>query len=107
MGITDAFRDADVVANALDQSLAGNQEFDTVMGAYQSARDEQVLPIFEFTCRLAMLEPPPPEMQQLLGAIHGNQEAMDSFARVNAAVTSPAEFFSEENIGRIFAAAAG
>ena len=25
------------------------------------------------------LEPPPPEMQQLLGAVHGNQEAMDGF----------------------------
>ena len=27
---------------------------------------------------------------------------MDGFARVNAGVTSPAEFFSEENVGRIF-----
>ena len=51
------------------------------------------------------LEPPPPEMQQLLGAVHGNQEAMDGFARVNAGVTSPAEFFSDDNVGRIFAAA--
>ena len=37
--------------------------------------------------------------------MHGNQEAMDGFARVNAGVTSPAEFFAEENVGRIFAAA--
>jgi hypothetical protein len=44
-------------------------------------------------------------MQQLLGAVHGNQDAMNGFARVNAGVTSPAEFFSEENIKRIFAAA--
>ena len=34
-------------------------------------------------------------------AIHGNQDAMDDFAHVNAGVLSPAEFFSEENIGRI------
>ena len=78
--------------------------FDDAMGEYQSTRDEHVLPMFEFTCQLATLEPPPPEMQQLLGAVHGNQEAMDGFARVNAGVTSPAEFFSEENVGRIFAA---
>ena len=44
-------------------------------------------------------------MQQLLGAVYGNQQAMDEFARVNAGVTSPAEFFSEENVKRIFAAA--
>ena len=75
------------------------------MADYQSTRDEHVLPMYEFTSQLATLEPPPPELQQLLGAMHGNQEAMDGFARVNAGVTSPAEFFSEENVTRIFAAA--
>jgi hypothetical protein len=54
---------------------------------------------------LAMLEPPPPEMQQLLGAVAGSQEAMDGFARLNASTISPVEFFSEENVGKIFAAA--
>jgi len=28
--------------------------------------------MYEFTCRLATLEPPPPEMQHLFGAIVGN-----------------------------------
>ena len=104
-GITDAFRDAELCATALDEALSGARAFDAAMGEYQSTRDGHVLPIFEFTCQLATLEPPPPEMQQLLGAMHGNQEAMDGFARVNSGVTSPAEFFSEENVGRIFAAA--
>ena len=105
-GITDAFRDAELCATALDESLSGARAFDDAMGEYQSTRDEHVLPMYEFTCQLATLEPPPPEMQALLGAVHGNQDAMDGFARVNAGVTSPAEFFSEENVGRIFAAAA-
>jgi flavin-dependent dehydrogenase len=104
-GISDAFRDADLCATAVHESLSGTREFDDAMGEYQSTRDEHVLPMFEFTCQLATLEPPPPELQQVLGAVHGNQEAMDGFARVNAGVTSPAEFFSEENVGRIFAAA--
>jgi len=37
----------------------------------------------------------------------GNQQAMDGFARVNAGVTSPAEFFSDENVGRIVGAGPG
>jgi 2-polyprenyl-6-methoxyphenol hydroxylase-like FAD-dependent oxidoreductase len=104
-GIMDAFRDAELCADALDESFSGARSFDVAMKEYQSTRDEHVLPMFEFTCQLATLEPPPPEMQQLLGAVNGNQEAMDGFARVNAGVTSPAEFFSDENVGRIFAAA--
>jgi flavin-dependent dehydrogenase len=104
-GISDAFRDAELCATALDDSLSGIRSFDVAMDEYHATRDEHVLPMFEFTCQLATLEPPPPELQQLLGAVHGNQEAMDGFARVNAGVTSPAEFFSDENVGRIFAAA--
>jgi len=105
-GIQDAFRDAELCATALDQTFSGARSFDAAMGTYQSTRDEQVLPMYEFTCEIAMLEPPPPELQQLLGAVHGTQEAMDGFARVNAGVTSPAEFFSEENVGRIMSHAA-
>jgi hypothetical protein len=30
---------------------------------------------------------------------------MDGFARVNSGMTSPAEFFSEDNVAGIFAAA--
>jgi 2-polyprenyl-6-methoxyphenol hydroxylase-like FAD-dependent oxidoreductase len=104
-GITDAFRDAELCADALTETLSGARAFDDAMGNYQTTRDEHVFPMFEFTCQLATLEPPPPEMQQLLAAVHGNQEAMDAFARVNAGVTSPAEFFAEENVRRIFAAA--
>ncbi len=104
-GITDAFRDAGLCAAALHDALSDQRDFGVAMEQYQSTRDAHALPMFEFTCRLATLEPPPPEMQQLLGAVHGNQDAMDGFARVNAGVTSPAEFFSEENVGRIFAAA--
>ncbi len=103
-GIQDAFRDAELCAVALDEAFSGTRSFDAAMGEYQTARDEHVLPMYEFTTQLATLEPPPPELQQLLGAVHGNQEAMDGFARVVAGVTSPAEFFSEENAGRIFAA---
>ena len=74
------------------------------MGAYQSARDQRVLPTYEFTCQFASFAPPSPEMQQLMAAIHGNQDAMDGFARVFAGVNSAAAFFSPENVARIFAA---
>ena len=102
-GIHDAFRDAELCATALDQTFSGASSFDVAMDNYQSVRDQHVMPMYEFTTHLATLEPPPPDLQQLLGAVHGNQEAMDGFARVNAGVTSPAEFFSDENVGRIFA----
>jgi 2-polyprenyl-6-methoxyphenol hydroxylase-like FAD-dependent oxidoreductase len=105
-GIQDAFRDAELCATALDETFSGARDFDVAMGGYQAARDAQVLPMYEFTCQLATLEPPPAEMQHLLAAMPGNQDAMDGFARTVAGVISPAEFFSAQNVARIFAVAA-
>jgi flavin-dependent dehydrogenase len=91
-GISDAFLDAERCAVALDQAFSTGRPFDDAMGECQRARDEHVLPRYEFTCQLATLEPPPPQMQQLLGAIQGNQKAMDGFAQMNAGTISSAEF---------------
>jgi 2-polyprenyl-6-methoxyphenol hydroxylase-like FAD-dependent oxidoreductase len=91
-GISDAFRDAERCATALDQAFSRARPFEEAMAEYQRDRDEQVLPMYEFTCQLATLAPPPPEMQQMLAAIHGNRRAMDAFAQMNAGTISPAEF---------------
>ena len=104
-GIQDAFRDAERCAIALDQVFAGTSRFDDAMSANQGERDDHVRPMYEFTCQLATLEPPPPEMQRLFGAIVGNQAAMDAFVRMNAGTISPAEFFAPGNVGTIMAAA--
>jgi hypothetical protein len=53
---------------------------------------------------LATLEPPPPELQQLLGAAHGNREAMNDFVRMNAGTISPAQFFAPANVDAIMRA---
>jgi 2-polyprenyl-6-methoxyphenol hydroxylase-like FAD-dependent oxidoreductase len=91
-GISDAFRDAERCVVALDQTFSGARPFDEAMREYQRERDEHVLPMYEFTCQLATLAPPPPAMQQMIGAIQGNQKAMDGFAQMNAGTISPPEF---------------
>jgi 2-polyprenyl-6-methoxyphenol hydroxylase-like FAD-dependent oxidoreductase len=104
-GINDAFRDAELCAGALDQALSGARGFDDALAGYQATRDARVLAIYELAAELASLEPPPAELQQVLSAVHGNQAAMDDFARVIAGMLSPAEFFSEKNVGLIMAGA--
>jgi flavin-dependent dehydrogenase len=100
-GIQDAFHDAELCAYGLDEALSGRRPFADAMYAYQVVRDARVLPMYEFTCGLATLEPPPPELMQVITGIRGNQAAMDDFARVNAGALSPAEFFDPANVGRM------
>jgi flavin-dependent dehydrogenase len=104
-GIQDAFRDAELCASALDESFSGVRSFEATMSAYHATRDAHVRPIYEFTTELAGLEPPSPELKELLRAVSASQAAMDGFARVYAGVTSPSEFFSDQNVKRILAAA--
>ncbi len=104
-GISDAFRDAELCATALDQTFADASSFQAAMAAYQHTRDAQVLPIYEFTAQLATLAPPPVEVQRLLGAVAGNREAMDAFASVYAGTLSPAGFFDPDHVERILRAA--
>jgi 2-polyprenyl-6-methoxyphenol hydroxylase-like FAD-dependent oxidoreductase len=105
-GISDAFIDAERCVSAIDQAFNGTQPFDEAMRQYQKSRDEHALPMYEFTCQLASLQPPPPEVQQLFAALPGNVKAMNRFAQMNAGTLSPAEFMSPESIGEIMAASA-
>jgi len=100
-GMSDAFRDAERCATALDEAFSGVRTYEDAMSGYQKTRDTQALPIYEFTTQLATLEAPPMEMQQLLGAVHGNLDAMDAFVSLTAGTVSPVEFFDTENIARI------
>ncbi len=104
-GITDAFRDAEAVASALDNAFAGRRPYEEAMADYQRARDQEAQPIYDFTCDFATLEPPPPQMQQLIGAMQGNQAAMDGFVSVMAGTLPAQEFFGPDNAGRIMAQA--
>jgi 2-polyprenyl-6-methoxyphenol hydroxylase-like FAD-dependent oxidoreductase len=84
MGINDAFRDAELLADALDDAFSGRRSYDAALTGYQQARDRAALPVYAFTDDFAQLRPPPPELQQLLVAMEGDQEAMDGFVSVQA-----------------------
>lgn len=104
-GISDAFWDAESCADALHQAFSGARPFDEAMEAWRVARDARAKAMYELTSDFASLEPPPPDLQHVLAAAARSEEAMDGFARVLAGVTSPADFFSDESVGRILAAA--
>jgi flavin-dependent dehydrogenase len=69
-GISDAFRDAEFLAVALDRALNGDGEEVTALSAYQQHRDQALREIFEITCRLAAYPSVPTfvELQKQLSA---------------------------------------
>ena len=106
LGISDAFRDAELLAEAVDAGLAGRQSLADALAAYKRQRDEQAAPGFEMTCQFAGLEPPPIEMQELFAALRYNQEQTNRLFGTIAGTVPGSEFFTPENIGRIMGAEA-
>ena len=76
-GISDAFRDAEFLAVALDQALGVDAEETAALTLYQQQRDQALREIFEITCRLAAYPAVPAfiELQKQLSAAIDKQAA--------------------------------
>ncbi len=53
LGITDAFRDAELLAEAIDEGFSGRRPLDEAMADYEQRRNEIAMPLYEVTCDLA------------------------------------------------------
>ncbi|MFN0089006.1 MAG: NAD(P)/FAD-dependent oxidoreductase [Acidimicrobiales bacterium] len=104
-GISDAFRDAELLADAIHRGLAGGGALSDALAQFERRRDEATLPTFEFTCQLAPFDPPTPEMLALFGALRGNQAQIDRFWGVLAGTVPVQDFFSPDSVAAIMAAA--
>jgi hypothetical protein len=62
--------------------------------------------MYEFTCQLAMPEPPPPAMQRLFAALRYDQEQSNRIVGCIAGTVPVADFFAPQNIERILSTAA-
>jgi flavin-dependent dehydrogenase len=100
-GISDAFRDAELLAEALDLGWSGATPLEAALAEYERRRNENALPMYELNYRLAALEPPPAETLQLRAALRGNQEDTNRLVGVTAGSVPAQEFFAAENLRRI------
>ncbi|MGH3008059.1 MAG: NAD(P)/FAD-dependent oxidoreductase [Gaiellaceae bacterium] len=103
-GISDAFRDAESLAEALDAGFTGSRPLDEALAEYERVRNEETRALYELTYELASLAPPPPEQQALFGALRENEEDSGRFFGVIAGTVRPEEFFAPANLGRIMGA---
>lgn len=80
-GISDAFRDAALLAEAIDAGLSGRQPMLEALASYEQRRDEAALPLFEQACTRAAFAPFPPAVLAARAA-HRTEEGSASRQRV-------------------------
>jgi len=103
-GITDAFRDAELLADALDRGFAGTRPLGEALADYERVRNEETRGLYELTYEFASLAPPSPDKQALFDALRTNAEDARKFFGVVAGTVPALEFFAPENLARIVGA---
>lgn len=92
-GISDALVHAGWLADAVDDGLSGRRPVGEALAGYAQHRDDEVLPMYEFTCMLATFAPPAPELVQVLSSLPGDPDRMRQFFGVFGGTTSVPQFF--------------
>lgn len=106
LGICDALRDAELLAEAVGDALAGRRAEDEALAAYEQRRNAATLPDYHRNLALARFEPKPEQQLRLRRALRDDQDATNRFYLAVQGMVDPRTFFNDENLGRIIRGAA-
>ena len=98
-GISDAFRDAELLAAALDEGWSGRRDPASALADYERMRNRASLALYRlYTTHISALEPLQPEFTEYLRAIAGNQAAIDRLLGVLVGTVPVAAILSPRHI---------
>jgi len=100
-GISDAFRDAELLCDAITNGFAGASPLDAALAGFAAARDRARTPMWEFTVGLASFSPPKPEERILFQRLAGDQAETDRFLGVLAGVIPIREYMTPSNLRKL------
>ena len=101
LGICDALRDADFLAAAVHEGLAGHTPLHKALLAYERRRNEATVADYRENIVRARFTPPPAELFQLRSALRGNGEDIKRFIMAREGLIPPEEFFNPGNLERL------
>lgn len=97
-GISDALRDAALLADALDACWSGVEPEAAALERYRQERDAIEIPRYHFTAGVANLEAPPEEGEALMMALAADQGRLDRFVGLFSGTVRPEEFFAAAEV---------
>jgi 2-polyprenyl-6-methoxyphenol hydroxylase-like FAD-dependent oxidoreductase len=79
LGVCDAFRDAELLAGALDDELSGSRAEGDALAHYERRRNEATFADYRANLYQAQLNPPPRELLEARASVRGDREATRQF----------------------------
>jgi 2-polyprenyl-6-methoxyphenol hydroxylase-like FAD-dependent oxidoreductase len=96
--MTDAFRDAEMIARAIDHGLSGRKRLERTLADYEEDRNAAVSAMYRVTLELAALRAPSPDMIPLIG-MFGRQQLDAPPTGFSFPAGRPAVFGSQRILG--------
>ncbi len=100
-GMSDAFRDAEFLVEAIDDTLQGQETPEQAFGRYQNRRDEAADDMYELVCQLATMEPLPAEIAAVFEAIADDPDQVSLFLGAHVGTIPVSDFYSPKNFAPI------
>ena len=91
LGVCDAFRDAELLAEALGDVFAGRSLEAEALARYEQRRNEATLEDYRINLAQAALDPPTAEVLEQRASVRADQEAMNRWLLVGERLVSPEE----------------
>jgi flavin-dependent dehydrogenase len=89
LGVCDAFRDAELLSEAVADVLSGRVAEAEALTGYERRRNEATLPDYHANMAMASSAPLPPELLERRAAARGDQEAANRFYMVAEGLVAP------------------
>jgi flavin-dependent dehydrogenase len=101
LGICDAFRDAELLASAIDEGLSGRHALQNALAGYERQRNSAAMQLYHQNARMAQFGPVPEDELAIRAALRGNQEETNRFFLARQGMIPPEEFFNADNLQRL------
>jgi flavin-dependent dehydrogenase len=105
LGICDALRDAELLADAANVGLCDVRSLDQALASYELRRNDATLPDFHENLQAARLEPYSRDVLELRAALRGHPADINLFIMASRNMVPREAFFNPENLARIMARA--
>jgi 2-polyprenyl-6-methoxyphenol hydroxylase-like FAD-dependent oxidoreductase len=105
IGMSHAFRDAELLARSLHHWLIGDDDYASALGRYWRARDDLTADHYDRVCSIAEMRPLSRDQLRLVAAVRDDQERVDAMLAVTGEVIPVADFYSPEHLAAMMATA--
>jgi flavin-dependent dehydrogenase len=106
IGMTHAFRDSELLAEAIHDGLGGKAaSLDAALAEYQARRDRDASDYYDFVCARARCNPPRLQDLKVFAALRGNRQLIAEYMGTAGDATHIREFYSPENLESVLAQA--